>query len=224
MVSTFGADWLSVKPQIMLSGRGFFMWFFALLILAAYLMGSVSAAIITCRLMGLPDPRTQGSGNPGATNVLRHGGRKAAIITLLGDMFKGLLPVLLARALGAPLEVLGLVGLAAFLGHLYPLFFGFRGGKGVATAIGVLLGIHWMLGAAYVGTWLLMAAVFRISSLSALLAAVLVPFYSLWVPANATVSATIAVMSVMLIWRHRTNIQKIIAGTEDRVGDKRAPS
>lgn len=200
------------------------MWFFALLILAAYLMGSVSAAIITCRLMGLPDPRTQGSGNPGATNVLRHGGRKAAIITLLGDMLKGLLPVLLARALGAPLEVLGLVGLAAFLGHLYPLFFGFRGGKGVATAIGVLLGIHWMLGAAYVGTWLLMAAVFRISSLSALLAAVLVPFYSLWVPANAAVSVTIAVMSVMLIWRHRTNIQKIIAGTEDRVGDKSAPS
>lgn len=196
------------------------MWFYALLVLVAYLMGSVSAAIITCRLMGLPDPRTQGSGNPGATNVLRHGGKKAAIITLLGDLLKGLLPVLLARALGAPLEVLGLVGLAAFLGHLYPVFFGFRGGKGVATAIGVLLGIHWLLGVAYVGTWLLMAALFRISSLSALLAAVLVPFYSLLVPANGIVSAIIAVMSVMLIWRHRSNIRKILAGTEDRLGDK----
>ena len=196
------------------------MWFFALLVLVAYLIGSVSTAIITCRLMGLPDPRTQGSGNPGATNVLRHGGKKAAIITLLGDMLKGLLPVLLARALGAPLEVLGLVGLAAFIGHLYPVFFGFRGGKGVATAIGVLLGLHWMLGAAYVGTWLLVAAVLRISSLSALLAAVLVPVYSLLVPDNTVVSVTIALMSMMLIWRHRSNIRKIIAGTEDRIGSK----
>ena len=198
------------------------MWFFALLILGGYLTGSVSTAIITCRLMGLPDPRTQGSGNPGATNVLRHGGRKAAIITLSGDMLKGLLPVLLARASGAPLEVLALVGLAAFVGHLYPVFFSFRGGKGVATVIGVLLGMHWVLGLGYVGTWLVMAVVFRISSLSALLAAILVPFYSLLVPANPVVSATIAVMSVMLIWRHRSNIRKIMAGTEDRIGAKGA--
>jgi glycerol-3-phosphate acyltransferase PlsY len=194
------------------------MWFFALLVLVGYLFGSVSAAIITCRLMGLPDPRTQGSGNPGATNVLRHGGKKAAIVTLLGDLLKGLLPLLLARAFGAPLEVLGWVGLAAFIGHLYPVFFGFRGGKGVATLIGVLLGIHWVLGAAYVATWLLAAAVFRVSSLSALLATLLAPFYSLLVPANVWVSATIAVMSAMLIWRHRSNIRKIIAGTEERIG------
>ena len=110
-----------------------------LLVVAAYLLGSVSAAIVTCRVMGLPDPRTRGSGNPGATNVLRQGGKKAALITLMGDMLKGLLPVLLARALGAPIEVLALVGLAAFLGHLFPIFFGFRGGKGVATLVGVLL-------------------------------------------------------------------------------------
>jgi len=197
------------------------MWFYALLVLVAYLLGSVSTAIVTCRLMGLPDPRTQGSGNPGATNVLRNGGKKAAIITLLGDVLKGLLPVLLARAFGAPLEVLGVVGLAAFLGHLYPIFFGFRGGKGVATAIGVLLGISWILGAAYLGTWLLTAAALRISSLSALLAAVLVPFYSLLVPANTVVSVAVALMSVMLIWRHRSNIAKIIAGTEDRIGSKK---
>jgi len=196
------------------------MWLCALFVVVAYLLGSVSAAIITSRLMGLPDPRTQGSGNPGATNVLRHGGRKAAIITLLGDMLKGLLPVLLARAFDAPLGVLALVGLAAFLGHLYPLFFGFRGGKGVATAIGVLLGISWLLGLAYVASWLLATAAFRLSSLSALLAAALVPFYSIVVPGVWSVTATIALMSGLLIWRHRSNIRKLLDGSEDRIGNK----
>lgn len=196
------------------------MWFYALLIVVAYLLGSISTAIVTCRLMGLPDPRTQGSGNPGATNVLRHGGKKAAIITLSGDMLKGLVPVLIARALGTPVEVLALVGLAAFVGHLFPVFFGFRGGKGVATAIGALFGINWMLGLSYVATWLLAAAICRISSLSALLAAALVPLYSMLEPGVWMVTATIAVMSLMLIARHHSNIRKLLAGTEDRIGGK----
>jgi len=194
------------------------MWLYALFVVAGYLFGSISAAIITCRLMGLPDPRTQGSGNPGATNVLRYGGRKAAIVTLLGDLLKGLLPVLLAGAFAAPPEVLAVVGLAAFLGHLYPLFFGFRGGKGVATLIGVLLGINWMLGLSYIATWLLAAKVFRLSSLAALLAALLVPFYSLVEPGVWGVTAVVAVMSTLLIWRHRSNIRKLLDGSEDSIG------
>jgi len=213
---TFGVDSLSVNP----ANKEFSMWFYALLIVVAYLFGSISTAIVTCRLMGLPDPRTQGSGNPGATNVLRHGGKKAAIITLVGDMLKGLVPVLIARAFGVPVEVLALVGLAAFVGHLFPVFFGFRGGKGVATAIGVLFGISWMLGLSYVVTWLLAAAIFRISSLSALLAAALVPLYSLLEPGVWGVTATIATMSLMLIARHHGNIRKLLAGTEDRIGGK----
>jgi len=148
-----------------------------IMILAAYLVGSLSAAIITCRLMGLPDPRTQGSNNPGATNVLRVGGKKAAAFTLLGDAIKGVIPVLIAQWMEAPSHILALVALAAFLGHLYPVFFGFRGGKGVATAFGVLIALSWPVGLAVLGTWLLLTKLFKISSLSALIAAVLLPFY-----------------------------------------------
>jgi len=191
------------------------------LVVMAYLLGSVSTAIVTCRVMGLPDPRTQGSGNPGATNVLRNGGRMAALITLSGDLLKGLLPVLVARAVGAPVEVLAVVGLAAFLGHLFPVFFGFRGGKGVATLIGVLFGIAWPLGLAYVLTWLLVAAIWRISSLAALIAAVLAPIYSLYLLGNPVVAAVVAILVLLLIVRHRSNIEKLIEGREDRIGGRR---
>jgi glycerol-3-phosphate acyltransferase PlsY len=189
-----------------------------LLIPFAYLLGSLSSAIIVCRLMGLPDPRTEGSHNPGATNVLRLGGKKAAAITLLGDSVKGLVPVLLAQVLDAPPLVLAIVGLAAFLGHLYPLFFRFQGGKGVATFIGVTLGLHWLLGLGVIGTWLLIARVYHISSLAALIAAILAPIYAWGIGLAPVISITIALMTLMLLWRHRTNIQRILSGEEGKIG------
>ncbi|MDH5369489.1 MAG: glycerol-3-phosphate 1-O-acyltransferase PlsY, partial [Gammaproteobacteria bacterium] len=140
------------------------------IIIASYLIGSLSSAIIVCKLMGLPDPRGEGSGNPGATNVLRFGGKKPAAITLAGDMIKGLVPVLVAKYIGISIEGIALVGLAAFLGHLYPVFFQFKGGKGVATMLGVLFGFSWWIGLATAGTWLFMAKIVKISSLSALVA------------------------------------------------------
>ncbi|WP_127478369.1 glycerol-3-phosphate 1-O-acyltransferase PlsY [Sulfurivermis fontis] len=186
----------------------------------AYLLGSLSTAIILCRLLGLPDPRTQGSGNPGATNVLRFGGKKLAALTLLGDMAKGLIPVLIARTLTADPVVLAAVAMAAFLGHLYPLFFGFKGGKGVATAVGVLFGLAWPVALAAILTWLVMAALFRISSLSALTAAVLAPAYMVWLDGRAAFIAMTAVMSLFLLWRHRANIQRLLAGEEKKIGKK----
>jgi len=188
-----------------------------ILIVAAYLMGSLSTALVAARLMGLADPRSQGSGNPGATNMLRIGGRKAGVVTLLGDMLKGLVPVVVARLAGLEPQALALVALAAFLGHLYPVFFGFRGGKGVATALGVLLGLCWPVGVATIGTWLAVAGLTRISSLAALTAALGAPFYFLWLrPEPAFVTAA-AVMAVLLYWRHRSNIRKLLAGTEGRI-------
>ncbi len=187
-------------------------------IILAYLVGSVSAAIIVCRIMGLPDPRTQGSRNPGATNVLRLGGKKAAALTLAGDLLKGLLPVLLARALGAEPPLLAAVAMAAFLGHLYPLFFGFQGGKGVATAFGVLLGLAWPVALAVLFTWLLMAKVFKISSLSALTAAALSPLYGWLLAPHAEYLMMIFPMSALLIWRHRSNIRNLLQGEEGRIG------
>jgi acyl phosphate:glycerol-3-phosphate acyltransferase len=191
-----------------------------LLVALAYLLGSLSTAILVCRALGLSDPRTQGSGNPGATNVLRLGGKPAAALTLAGDLLKGLVPVVVARWLGAPDGILALVALAAFLGHLYPVFFGFQGGKGVATALGVLLGLSWPAALAALGTWLLMAALFRISSLSALTAAVMAPFY-IWVflPVPEILVATF-IMAVFLMWRHRGNIYRLLNGTEGRIGSK----
>ncbi len=184
------------------------------LILGAYLAGSLSAAIITCRLMGLPDPRTQGSGNPGATNVMRVGGKKPAAITLAGDAAKGLLPVLLAQALGVSNMVLALTALAAFLGHLYPLFFGFKGGKGVATAFGALIGLAWPVALGLLAVWLLMARVFHISSLAALTAATLSPLFMWWLRPQPELIAVSVVISVMLIWRHRQNIRQLLDGSE----------
>lgn len=187
-------------------------------IFAAYLIGSLSSAIIVCKVMGLPDPRGEGSGNPGATNVLRFGGKKAAAITLAGDMVKGLIPVLVVKYLDATAVTLSLVGLAAFLGHLYPVFFQFKGGKGVATMLGVLLGFSWWIGLATIGTWLFMAKVVKISSLSALVATALAPVYVwYWFNTNISIGVTI-LMTVILFWRHRSNITNLIKGAEDSIG------
>jgi glycerol-3-phosphate acyltransferase PlsY len=188
--------------------------------LFAYLLGSLSAAIITCRLMGLPDPRTMGSKNPGATNVLRTGNRKAAALTLFGDFLKGLLPVLLGLALKMEPQTLALIALAAFLGHLYPVFFGFKGGKGVATALGVILGLSWQVALAAVVTWVVMAKVFKISSLSALIAAVLTPLYCWLLAPQQEFIILLVVVSVLLIWRHRSNIRNLLSGSEGKIGDK----
>jgi glycerol-3-phosphate acyltransferase PlsY len=191
-----------------------------LLVAAAYLLGSVSSAIIVCRLMGLPDPRTQGSNNPGATNVLRIGGKKAAAITLIGDSLKGLIPMLAGHLLGAGPTALAATGLAAFLGHLYPVFFGFRGGKGVATALGVQLGLYWPIGLSVAGIWLFVAKVLKISSLSALISMTLAPVivWLFW-PEPALVGAQVLI-SVILFWRHRSNIQNLLSGREDKISDE----
>ena len=187
-------------------------------IIGAYLIGSLSSAIIVCKIMGLPDPRGEGSGNPGATNVLRFGGKKAAAITLAGDMLKGLIPVLFVKYLDVSALTLSLVGFAAFLGHLYPVFFQFKGGKGVATMLGVLFGFSWWIGLATAGTWLFMAKIIKISSLSALVATALAPVYVwYWFNVEATIAVTV-IMTVILFWRHRSNIQNMMKGTEDAIG------
>ena len=198
----------------------------------AYLMGSLSFAVIVSKLMGLNDPRTFGSKNPGATNVLRSGNKGAAAVTLLLDAGKGWLPVMLVRWYGKPYGMeegtMALVGLAAFVGHLYPVFFKFAGGKGVATAFGVLLGISWILGLASAVSWLLMAYFFRYSSLAALTCAVLAPVYyvfgdgSLWY-LNKGVLLSVSIMSLLLIYRHAENIGRLVKGTESRLGKKSHP-
>ncbi|HFC54086.1 MAG TPA: glycerol-3-phosphate 1-O-acyltransferase, partial [Gammaproteobacteria bacterium] len=177
------------------------------LIVAAYLLGSLSTAVVASRALGLPDPRTRGSGNPGATNVLRIGGRGAAAITLLGDMLKGLVAVLAGRLAGVGDGVVAAMGMAAFLGHLYPLFFGFRGGKGVATGLGVLLGISWPAGLAALLTWLAVAAISRYSSLSALCAALLAPAWVALFSHSLPFLIMTILLCALLIWRHRSNIR-----------------
>lgn len=192
-----------------------------LMILIGYLAGSISTAILVCRAMGLPDPRSEGSRNPGATNVLRFGGKKAAAITLAGDFLKGWLPVLLARLVGLDDIGLALTALAAFLGHLYPVFFGFEGGKGVATAFGAILGLSWPVALAALAAWLFMAFVVRISSLSALTAAVVTPLLGWWFNLSLAYDAAILTMVILLIWRHRSNIRNLLAGAEDTIGTDR---
>lgn len=187
------------------------------LIVGAYLLGSISSAIVVCRLMGLPDPRTQGSTNPGATNVLRFGGRRAAAVTLLGDSLKGFLPVAVCHVLGRDAAVFALVGAAAFLGHLYPVFFGLRGGKGVATALGVQFGLSWAIGAAVGLTWLLMARLVNISSLAALTSMLLAPLYVGLISRSWVLVWMQIFITLMLIWRHRSNIRNLLAGTEGRI-------
>ena len=195
---------------------------------AAYLIGSLSFAVIVSRVMGLNDPRTYGSKNPGATNVLRSGSKKAAIATLLLDAAKGWLPVALVHWFGKPygLEAgtLALVGLGAFLGHLYPVFFRFQGGKGVATAAGALLALQPVLGAATLVTWLIVAAFFRYSSLASIVAAAFAPFYQLLIWGFDTAFLAVVGMSLLLIWRHEPNIRKLLAGKESRIGQKAGPA
>jgi glycerol-3-phosphate acyltransferase PlsY len=188
------------------------------LVVFAYLLGSISSAIIVCRLMGLPDPRTQGSNNPGATNVLRIGGKKAAAITLVGDSLKGLIPMVLGHLLEVGPTALAATGLAAFLGHLYPVFFGFRGGKGVATALGVQLGLWWPIGLTVAGVWLFVAKVLKISSLSALVSMALAPLVVWLFWPEPVLAGMQVVVSLLLFWRHRSNIANLIAGKEDKIG------
>ena len=193
----------------------------------AYLLGSLSFAVIVSRAMGLSDPRQYGSKNPGATNVLRSGNKVAAVSTLLLDAFKGWLPVVLVQWFGAPYGLgdgtVALVGLAAFLGHLYPVFFQFKGGKGVATAAGVLLGVSWVLGLATLATWAIVAFFSRYSSLAALAAAMFAPFFYFvgdgvaW-STDKWIAAVVVLISALLVVRHRENINKLLAGTESRLG------
>ena len=189
------------------------------LIIAAYLLGSISSAIIVSRLMGLPDPRSQGSNNPGATNVLRIGGKKPAAITLFGDMLKGFIPVLLANLMGVGETTLAAVAMAVFLGHLYPLFFHFQGGKGVATALGVQFGLSWMIGGSVAAIWLFMGYVIKISSLSALVSMALAPIIVWLVTGSIVLTGMSVVMTLLLFWRHRSNIQKLLAGKESKIAD-----
>ena len=201
----------------------------AIATLAAYLIGSLSFAVLVSRAMGLNDPRTYGSKNPGATNVLRSGSKAAAIVTLLLDAFKGWLPVVAVKwwgdAWGLGDGTVALVGLAAFLGHLYPVFFRFQGGKGVATAAGVILGFNPWLGLATLATWVIVAFFFRYSSLASIVTAVFAPAYYLfgrqvaWDAPNVMV-LSLAVMGILLVWRHADNINRLFAGKESKLGSK----
>ncbi len=201
-----------------------------LLVLGGYLVGSLSFAVIVSRVMGLDDPRTYGSQNPGATNVLRSGNKKAAIATLLFDALKGYFPVLLVNLYGPDFDLddraVALVAISAFIGHLWPVFFGFKGGKGVATAAGILFGVEPLLGAAVMGTWLIVAFFFRYSSLAALAASLFAPAYYLfgnqiaWQTSDAELSA-VMVMSALLLMRHRDNIARLVSGQETKIGAKK---
>ena len=189
---------------------------FGIFIILAYFVGSVSSAIIVCKIMGLTDPRTSGSKNPGTTNVLRIGGKKAAVLTLLGDALKGFIPVIAAKLLGVSGIYLGFVAFAAFIGHLFPIWFRFQGGKGVATSLGVGLALSWLLGVMMLVTWLLMVVIFRYSSLAALVAAALTPIYSYYFIHPAYLSP-ICLMSIILILRHRSNIKRLVKGEESKI-------
>ena len=184
------------------------------LIVFAYLLGSISSAILLSKLMGFTDPRSEGSNNPGATNVLRIAGKKAAFFTLVGDCLKGLIPVLLARWLSDDPVVIALTGFSAFLGHCFPLYFGLRGGKGVATAFAVSVGYEWLVGAIIITIWLLFAKVFKISSVAAIIAFSALPALIYWQDNSWITTGIFTLMSVILIWRHRANIQRLLQGTE----------
>jgi glycerol-3-phosphate acyltransferase PlsY len=192
---------------------------------AAYLIGSVSFAVGVSAVMGLSDPRTYGSKNPGATNVLRSGNKLAALLTLLGDAFKGWLAVWLVSHFGDRFDLdetaIAVAAVAVFLGHLYPVFFRFKGGKGVATAAGVLLAINPILGLATAATWVIIAFFFRYSSFAALVAAVFAPLFELFMSGTGPIAAAVCVIGVLLIWRHRVNIGKLLSGQESRIGEKK---
>jgi len=198
--------------------------FNSLLILAAYFIGSISFAVVVSKAMQLPDPHSYDSGNPGATNVLRTGNKLAAVLTLLGDALKGYFAIFLARALvsvDTDSWILPAVAAAAFLGHLFPVFHGFKGGKGVATAFGILLGISAWLGLAVLSTWLIVAFFLRYSSLAALMTALFAPVYFVFLYGFQPMAMAITVMSALLIWRHQGNIKKLLNGTEGRLGRKK---
>jgi glycerol-3-phosphate acyltransferase PlsY len=192
--------------------------------LLGYLLGSLPFAVIVSKAFGLADPRSFGSGNPGATNVLRSGNKLAALLTLVGDALKGWIAMQIAAALGADGQGVAVAGIAAFAGHIYPLFLKFKGGKGVATALGVLAGFSGWLALACAGIWLLVAFTTRYSSLAALAAAVGAPALSLWLGLPQEAVLVVSVMTVLLIQRHRGNIQKLLAGTESRIGKKKDPA
>ncbi len=194
-----------------------------LLFIMAYLLGSVSSAILTCQLMGIADPRTVGSKNPGATNVMRHGGKKAAFFTLFGDILKGLVPVLIAKLLGMNNAWVTLIGIAAFLGHLYPIYFSFRGGKGVATAIGLYMGLNWIAGLLIIASWLFTAKVLKISSFAALIATLLAPLYFYLITHDMNMTLGMLFITLLIYWRHRSNIQKMLSGTENTLGSEKHP-
>jgi len=200
-----------------------------LLIPIAYLIGSISFAVVVSKFMRLPDPHSYGSGNPGATNVLRTGNKLAAVLTLIGDALKGYLAVMLARillgdeSLTSTLNSWLLCGVvvAVFLGHLFPIFHGFKGGKGVATACGILFGINWILGLATLGTWIIVAVFMRYSSLAALAAAVFGPIYFVFLFGSQPMGIALLVVCLLLIWRHRSNIHNLMNGKETRIGSKK---
>lgn len=192
-----------------------------MIVAAGYLLGSLSAGVLVARAFGLGDPRDAGSGNPGATNVLRLGGKKAAVLTLIGDGGKGVLAVLLAHLLGASALIVALTGLAAFVGHLYPIFHGFRGGKGVATGLGVLLAWSWPAGLAALLSWLLIAMIGRRSSLAALTTALLAPLYLLLLSVPGEITLAMLLMAGLTLYRHEDNIRRLLAGTEPRIGQRR---
>ena len=184
----------------------------------AYLLGSLSTGVIVARLLGLQDPRETGSKNPGATNLLRYGGKLAAVLTLVGDILKGVVAILVARALADDAAIIALVGFAVFIGHLWPVFFGFHGGKGVATALGVWLALNPWVGLLLIVTWLAVAVLFRYSSLSALAAAVAAPLYVYLLMSQPAYFIAMTAMSALLVFRHRVNIQRLLAGTETKIG------
>jgi glycerol-3-phosphate acyltransferase PlsY len=188
--------------------------------LGGYLIGSISSAVLISRVMGLPDPRLEGSGNPGATNVLRLGNKAAAALTLVGDLLKGTLPVLVALHVSGDQSVVAGAAAGAFLGHLFPVFFKFQGGKGVATALGVFLAVNPLMGLGLAVTWLATALVFRFSSLAALVAAASAPAWAWWTTQDPVYIALAVGLAGVLIWRHRANIRRLINGEESRIGKK----
>lgn len=193
------------------------IFIFLIDITIAYLVGSLCSAVIVSRIFNLPDPRAKGSKNPGATNVLRLSGKKYAFIVLVADMLKGLLPVLLAHALHSNSSMLGYTCFAAVFGHMYPVFFGFKGGKGVATAIGAFLGFHFIMGSVIIATWLLIANLSRYSSLASIIAIVFAPFYSLFAVGNLNAFFPLALITIFVLYQHRNNITRLIDGTEPKI-------
>ena len=194
---------------------------FVIAIAVAYVIGSIPFAVVVSKAFGLADPRTFGSGNPGATNVLRTGNKLAALLTLVGDAAKGAIAIGFAALLGTPADLLGWIGLVAFLGHVFPVTLGFKGGKGVSTSAGVLLALYWPLGLATLATWLFMAFTLRYSSLSAITAAVLAPAYAVFMGLPTPVVIPVTLMAAILLLKHAGNLRRLLAGQESKIGSKK---